>query len=199
MFPFLLANEALPKDDQTIRPFKVVYDEEFVKDLHQRLDKTRFVEPLEGGNFEYGFNGNYLKKVVQYWRNNYDWKKQIDYLNSLPQFKTQIEGLDVHFVHVKASTAAKVVQPIVLLNGWPSNYYQFYKLADLLRKPVNGVAFEIIIPSRPGYGYSEQPHRPDVSVADSIRIYVKLMKRLGHQKWFVHGEDWGSISAHGIR
>jgi len=193
----LKAGESLPKDDPTIRPFKVVYDAVFVKDLHERLDKTRYVQPLQS-NFQDGFNGDYLKKVVQHWRNNYDWKKQVDYLNSYAQFKTQIEGIDLHFFHIKPLGTPKTVKQIVLVNGWPSNFYQMFKLADLLRKPVNDIAFEIIIPSRPGYGYSEQPHRTGFSAADVARIYVKLMKRLGHNKFFFHGEDWGAIEAHGI-
>jgi len=188
----------LPKDNPAIRPFKVVYDEAFVKDLHERLDKTRFVEPVEEAKFKFGFNGDYLKKVVQHWRHNYDWKKQIDYLNSFPQFKTQIEGLDIHFAHIKPEGSPKVVKQIVLVNGWPSNYYQYYKLADMLRKPVNGVAFEVILPSRPGYGYSEQSKKSGFGPADSARIYVKLMKRLGHNKFYFAGEDWGSLEAHAI-
>lgn len=81
----------LPKDDVTIRPFKVVYDEAIIKDLHLRLDKARFVEPILN-NFENGFNGDYLKKLVHYWRHTFNWKKQVDFLNSFPQFVTQIEG-----------------------------------------------------------------------------------------------------------
>ena len=164
----------------------MVYDEAAVKDLHARLDKAKFVVPLMN-SFENGFNGDYLKKVVHQWRTNYDWKKQVDYLNSQPQFITQIEGIDVHFVRIKPEAGAKVVKPILLVNGWPSSFSHYYKLADLLRKPVNGVAFEVVIPSRPGFGYSEQPHRPGFSLADSVRVYVKLMKRLGHAKFFYAG------------
>ena len=189
------AGEAIPKDDTTIRPFKAVYDEAVVKDLYARLDKAKYVVPLLN-SFENGFNGDYLKKVVQHWRHNFDWKKQVDFLNSFPQFITQIEGIDVHFVRIKPEGNAKVVKPILLANGWPSNFHQLYKVADQLRKPVNGVAFEVVIPSRPGYGYSERPNHANFSIADSVRIYSKLMKRLGHTKYYMHGEDWGKAPIH---
>ena len=170
-----------------------------IKDLHSRLENTRFVEPLNDRNdFEDGFNGDYLKKIVQYWRNNYDWKKQVNQLNSHSQFTTQIEGLNVHFVRIKPLGNAKIVKPIMLVNGWPSNFNQYYKLAELLRKPVNGVAFEIVLPSRPGFGFSEQPHRTGFAGADSVRIYVKLMKRLGIDKFYYAGEDWGAVEGHAI-
>lgn len=171
----------------------MVYDEAVVKDLHARLDRAKYVKPLLN-SFENGFNGDYLKKVVQHWRQNFDWKKQVDFINSFPQFKTQIEGLNVHFVHIKPLGTAKVVKPIVLVNGWPSNFHQLYKLADLLRKPVNGVAFEVVLPSRPGYGFSDAPNHANFSIADSARIYTKLMKRLGHNRFYFHGEDWGNLS-----
>jgi len=193
----LKQGEPIPKDDTTLRPLKVAYDEDVLKDLHERLNKTRFVEPLQN-SFEDGFNGDMLKTVVDYWINKYDWKKQVDYLNSHTQFTTQIEGITVHFIRIKPTGAAKVVKPILLVNGWPSSIYQFYKLAELLRKPVNDVAFEVILVSRPGFGFSEQPHKSGFSISDSCRIYVKLMKRLGHEKFFYHGEDWGSVEGHGL-
>lgn len=184
---FTTVGQPVPKDDTSIKPRKIAYDEEVVKDLHARLDRTRFEEPLLD-DFEYGFNGNYLKQLVQHWRHKFDWKKQVDYLNSFPHFFTQIEGIDVHFVRIKPEGNAKVVKPILLVNGWPSSFSHYYKLAELLKKPVNGVAFEVIIPSRPGFGYSEQPHRPGFSLADSVRVYVKLMKRLGHNKFYYAGK-----------
>lgn len=189
----------MPKDETLIRALKVTYDEEVVRDLHQRLDKTRFVEPLPGRNFRDGFNGDYLKKVVHYWRNKFDWKKQVDYLNQHPQFTTQIEGLTIHFVRIRPLGTAKVVKPILLVNGWPSNYHHFYGLADRLRKAVDDVAFEVVLVSRPGFGYSERPHRDGFSLYDSARIYVKLMKRLGYERFYYAGEDWGAIEAHALR
>lgn len=199
----------MPKDDETIRPFKVVYDDAAYKDLIARLTKTRFVEPLQD-DFTDGFNGDYLREVVNHWRTKYDWKKQIDFLNSYEQFVTEIEGLifqllfllsnldltevfflqtgiNIHFVRVKPTGSPKVVKPILLQNGWPSAYYQFYKLIDLLKKPVNGVGLEIIVPSRPGFGYSDHPRRAGFGPSDSARIYNKLMKRLGHNKYFAAG------------
>lgn len=189
--------EPLPKDDETIRPFKVAYDDVVYKDLIARLSKTRFVEPLQD-DFTDGFNGNYLKQVVEYWRTKFDWKKQIDYLNSYDQFVTQIEGLNIHFVRIKPTGSPKVIQPVLLQNGWPSSYYQLYKVADIVKKPVNDVGIELVIPSRPGFGFSDHPSRPGYSVSDTVRIYQKLMKRLGHNKFIYSGGDWGAVEGHAI-
>ena len=93
----------------------------------------------------------------------------------------------------------RIIKPILLMNGWTGNFHQFYKLAELLRKPVDDVGFEVILASRPGYGYSERPQREGFTTSDSVRIYVKLMKRLGYEKFFYHGEDFGAIEAHVIR
>lgn len=93
----------------SIHPFKVETSDEEIHDLHQRIDKFRFTPPLEDSCFHYGFNSNYLKKVISYWRNEFDWKKQVEILNRYPHFKTKIEGLDIHFIHVKPPSCPQAV------------------------------------------------------------------------------------------
>lgn len=113
---------------------------------------------MESVGFEYGFNNNYLKKVVDHWQNKYDFAAKQNYLNQYPQFKTNIQGLDIHFVHVKPQkTTGVVVIPLLLLHGWPGSFVEFYKVIPLLTKPRTGTnfVFELIIPSLPGYGYSQ--------------------------------------------
>lgn len=140
-------------------------------DLKSRLSKARYVDHIEGTHFNYGFNSNFLKKVVTYWQTKYDWKKEEAKLNAVPQFVTQIEGIDVHFLHVKPAKKAKTVVPLLISHGWPGSVLEYYKTIPLLTEPdENGVAFELIIPSIPGYGFSEAPHQQGRKAITSISV-----------------------------
>ena len=122
------------KEDESIRPFKVETSDEEIKDLHQRIDRFRASPPLEGSRFHYGFNSSYLKKVVSFWRNEFDWRKQVEILNQYPHFKTKIEGLDIHFIHVKPPQlpSGRTPKPLLMVHGWPGSFYEFYKIIPLL-------------------------------------------------------------------
>ena len=183
--------DAVPKDDVTLKPFKINVEPSFINDLKDRLRKTRLQDSFPGTNFEYGFRSDVLKEIIEYWANSYDWKKQQDYLNSFPQFKTQIEGLDVHFVHIK-STNPKAT-PIIMVHGWPGSYIELLKTIPKLKEH-----FEIIIPSLPGYGFSEASHKPGLHTYHFARIFKKLMNRLGHDKFMYHGGDWGAITGRSL-
>lgn len=131
-----------------------------IADLKNRLKNSRFHDkPLEGIGFQYGFNNNYLKKVVNYWANEYDFAKREKFLNQYPQFKTNIQGIDIHYLHVKPKLTNKNVKvyPLLLLHGWPGTVVEFYKSIPLLTTPRNDAnfVFELVIPSLPGYGYSQ--------------------------------------------
>ncbi|CAG2183709.1 unnamed protein product, partial [Oppiella nova] len=134
----------------------------------QRLESARYVEPIAGTQFNYGFNGDYLKKIVDYWRNTYDWRKYESQLNQFPQYKTQINGIDVHFIHVKPSKPAKTVIPLMIIHGWPGSVWEFYKAIPLLIEPNNGIAFEVIAPSIPGFGFSEAPHQEGLTLGFTV-------------------------------
>uniref|UniRef100_UPI00358EFE3C epoxide hydrolase 1 n=1 Tax=Myxine glutinosa TaxID=7769 RepID=UPI00358EFE3C len=192
------AAKAFP-EDETIRPFTVTFDPNVLQDLHGRLDRTRLSEPLENSRFHYGFNTTFLKTVLHYWRHEYDWKKQVEELNKYPHFKTRIEGLDVHFVHVKPAqpTSQCHIRPLLMLHGWPGSFFEFYKILPLLTTPRQVrdnrmEAFEVICPSIPGYGFSDAPQKRGFNTANAARVFYKLMTRLGHNKFYVQGGDWGS-------
>ncbi|XP_044303617.1 epoxide hydrolase 1-like [Varanus komodoensis] len=188
------------KEDEEIRPFQVQTSEKEIQDLHLCLDLARYTPPLEGAAFNYGFNSNYLKKVVSYWRNQFDWQKQVKILNQYSHYKTTIEGIEVHFIHVKASPSsnAKAVRPLLMVHGWPGSFYEFYKIIPLLTDPAahglhgEDVVFEVICPSIPGYGFSEAPHKQGFDTLAAARIFHKLMQRLGFQEYYLQGGDWGS-------
>ncbi|XP_005795173.1 epoxide hydrolase 1-like [Xiphophorus maculatus] len=181
-------------EDQKIYPFTVETSDEEIEDLHERIDKTRFTDPLEDSGFQYGFNSTYLKKVVSYWRNTFDWKKQVAMLNKYPHFKTKIEGLDVHFIHVRPlQRGDERALPLMLVHGWPGSFYEFYKILPLLTQNHNGFTFEVVIPSIPGYGFSEAPHKKGFNSLAAARIFLTLMERLGFSQFYLQGGDWGSL------
>jgi len=134
---------------------------------------------------------------VDYWRKEYDWRSQEKMLNQYPQFKTTIEGLEIHFMHVKpklpADSKLKVL-PIMIIHGWPGSVVEFYKLIPLLTtaRPGRDYVFEVICPSIPGYGFSESPYKKGFNIRAAARIFLTLMDRIGHRKFYVQGGDWGS-------
>ncbi|XP_027204882.2 epoxide hydrolase 1-like [Dermatophagoides pteronyssinus] len=193
----LKANQRIPKDSVDVKPFRVNVSDADLNDLQERLKRSRFIDHLQDTNFEYGFNSDYLRVVQQYWLNSYQWRKHEKMINSYPQFITQIEGLNVHFYHIKPKTTTtnkvKTIFPILLVHGWPGSFYEYLKSIPIFTEPdSNGIAYEIILPSIPGYGYSERPHKPGFNIPAAARMFVKLMKRLGHEKFIVHGGDWGA-------
>ncbi|XP_003410982.1 epoxide hydrolase 1 [Loxodonta africana] len=188
------------EEDASIRPFRVETSDEEINDLHWRIDKTRLAAPLEDSCFHYGFNSNYLKKILSYWRNEFDWKKQVEILNKYPHFKTKIEGLDIHFIHVKPTQlpAGRSAKPLLMVHGWPGSFYEFYKIIPLLTDPKShGLSdehvFEVICPSIPGYGFSEASSKKGLNSVATARIFYKLMQRLNFQEFYVQGGDWGSL------
>ncbi|XP_072247346.1 epoxide hydrolase 1 [Leuresthes tenuis] len=188
------SGEKPQSEDDKIYPFTVQTSDKEIEDLHERIDRTRYSEPLEDSGFQYGFNSTYLKKVVSYWRNEFDWKKQVAVLNKYPHFKTKIEGLDVHFIHIRPpSNGNQRVLPLMLVHGWPGSFYEFYRILPLLTQNHDSVAFEVIIPSLPGYGFSEAPHKKGFNSLAAARIFLKLMERLGFSHFYLQGGDWGSL------
>ncbi|XP_056616588.1 epoxide hydrolase 1 isoform X2 [Triplophysa dalaica] len=164
------------------------------QDLYRRIDQTRYTDPLEDCRFHYGFNSAYLRNVVSYWRHQFDWGKQVQMINQYPHFKTKIEGLDVHFIHVKpAQTPGQKVLSLMMVHGWPGSFFEFYKVLPLLTKTESDVVFEVVCPSIPGYGYSEAPHKQGFNSMAAARIFHKLMERLGFTEYCVQGGDWGSL------
>ncbi|XP_054278456.1 juvenile hormone epoxide hydrolase 1-like isoform X1 [Macrosteles quadrilineatus] len=188
-------------DDTSIIPFKINYPKQVLDDLHIRLNNTRvFHPPLEGVGFEYGFNTKFLQKVLDFWKTKYSWEERQKYLNSFPQFTTEIQGLKIHFIHAKITQTKKPglkVVPILLLHGWPGSVREFYELIPKLITQRPGpdfpFAFEVVAPSLPGYGFSEAAARPGLGAAQMAVVLHSLMERLGYDKYFVQGGDWGSI------
>ncbi|XP_065160490.1 juvenile hormone epoxide hydrolase 2-like [Atheta coriaria] len=183
---------------KTVSQIEITFTTEAINDLRYRLGNTRYTPPLEGIAQEYGFNTDLLKEIVDFWQNNYDFKQREAYLNKYPHFKTNIQGLDMHFVHVKPKdTAGLTVLPLLLLHGWPGSVREFYELIPFLttRNPKHNFVFEVIAPSLPGFGYSQAPAKPGCGAVEMAVIMKNLMLRLGHSKFYIQGGDWGSMIA----
>lgn len=185
------------KEDASIRKFTVNVSEKVLQDLKTKLKSTVYPEPLEGANFEYGFNSDYLKEVIDYWINKYDWKTQETKINAFSHFKTQIDGLDVHFMYVKPKSGARKLKviPLIMVHGWPGSFVEFLDTVQFLTSPdpTRDFIFEVIVPSIPGYGFSEAPHQKDFSQMEAAYVFDKLMQRLGFTTYYAHGGDWGSL------
>jgi len=178
--------DAVPKDNPAIRPFTIKVEQSVLDDLKDRLNRTRIQDSFPGTNFEYGMRSDVLMEFTKYWMTSYDWRRQEKHLNSFPNFKTQIEGLDVHFVHIKSSKPNAI--PLILVHGWSGSYIELLKLVPKLKSE-----FELVIPSLPGYSFSEASYKPGLHIYHIGRIFKKLMNRLGHDKFMYHGGDWGSV------
>ncbi|XP_014261620.1 juvenile hormone epoxide hydrolase 1-like [Cimex lectularius] len=185
-------------DDKSIRPFIINVSDEVINDLKDRLAKTKLTKPLEGVGFQYGFNTGYLAKILDFWRTKYDWKEREVYLNKYPQFKTQIGGLQIHFLHVKPDpkkAKGKQTIPLLMLHGWPGSVREFYEIIPMLTtpKPEHDFVFEVVAPSLPGYGFSDGASKPGLGPVHMAALFNDLMVRIGHQKYYIQGGDWGSI------
>ncbi len=130
----------------------------------------RIVQTLEGAAFEYGINSDFLKQIVDYWSSTYDWKNRESLLNEFPQFKTNINGLDIHFIHSKADKPikGKKVLPLLILHGWPSSFIELTKIIPLLtaESKDRDFVFEVVAPSLPGYGFSDPARKPGMGVVE---------------------------------
>jgi pimeloyl-ACP methyl ester carboxylesterase len=172
------------------RPFTISIPDADIADLKARLAATRFPRTLEGTGWDYGMDDHFLRGFVDYWGRHYDWRAAEARLNGFAQFTEVIEGETVHFVHVRGRGDTNV--PILLTNGWPSNFVELLPLVPLLTEEVDGVAFDVVIPSLPGYGFSSQPTEPGMHMTAVAPLWAELMRRLGYERFLVSGSDMGS-------
>jgi juvenile hormone epoxide hydrolase len=163
--------------------------------LKRRLeDVDEFTEPLEDTAFEYGFNSNRLKEVIDYWKNVYlpKWEERQEYLNKFDQYDTQIQGLMIHYLRVKPKVNKDTkVFPLLLLHGWPGSVREFYEIIPFLTTPSkDNIAFEVIAPSLPGFGFSQGAKKKGLS-PDKIAVIMRnLMERIGIEKYYIQAGDW---------
>ena len=178
-----------------IRPFRVNVPDADLADLRRRIDATKWPEPETVGDETQGVQLATTQKLARYWATEYDWRKCEARLNALPQFITNIDGLDIHFIHVKSKHPNAM--PVVITHGWPGSIVEQLKIIDPLTNPTaHGAtaadAFDVVIPSLPGYGFSAKPTTNDCDPPHIARAWTQLMKRLGYTQFVAQGGDWGN-------
>jgi pimeloyl-ACP methyl ester carboxylesterase len=182
--------------DNAIRPFSIDVREEALEDLRRRIAATRWPERETVKDQSQGPQLATMQKLAHYWATDYDWRKVEARLNALPNFVTEIDGLDIHFIHVRSKH--KNALPLIVTHGWPGSVIEQLKIVDPLTNPTaHGAsaadAFDLVIPSMPGYGFSGKPTTTGWDPAHIARAWVVLMKRLGYTKFVAQGGDWGAI------
>ncbi|WP_037569077.1 epoxide hydrolase family protein [Phaeacidiphilus oryzae] len=182
--------------EAAVRPFTVSIPEAEIEDLRRRLAGTRWPDPETVGDWSQGVRMENAKALVEHWQHRYDWPRLESALNRLPQFLTEIDGLDIHFLHVRSRNPHAM--PLLLTHGWPGSIVDFLKLIGPLTDPVafGGDAadsFDVVIPSLPGFGFSQKPAEPGWNVARIAKAWAQLMERLGYTRWAAQGGDWGAV------
>jgi pimeloyl-ACP methyl ester carboxylesterase len=185
---------AASTSSDAIRPFKVNVPEAELAELRRRLNATRWPERETVADDSQGVPLAMIQELARYWATDYDWRKCEAKLNALPQFTTEIDGLDIHFIHVRSKQENAL--PLIVTHGWPGSVIEQLKIIDPLANPTaHGAsasdAFHLVIPSLPGYGFSGKPTTTGWNPAHIARAWVVLMKRLGYPQFASQGGDWG--------
>ena len=180
----------------SIRPFQINIPENELNQLSERLKNTRWPDAETVSSWDQGIPLDYAKSLTNYWINEYDWRRCEKMLNQWPNYMTSIDDLDIHFIH-KPSPHPDAL-PIIISHGWPGSVIEFCKVIDALTEPEKHGgeakdAFSVVVPSLPGYGFSDKPNNPGTSVEKIGRMWGQLMKRIGYKEYVAQGGDWGAI------
>ena len=179
-----------------IHPFKIQISDDQLNDLKQRLTMTRWPEQETPKDWSQGIPLSYTKELADYWQSQYDWRVRERRLNEFPQFITRIDGLDIHFIHLRSPHPE--AKPLIITHGWPGSIIEFLNVLRPLTDPTldggnSADAFHIVAPSLPGFGFSGKPTQPGWGVEKIADTWGALMRRLGYAEYFAQGGDWGSM------
>jgi len=193
--------EAQKTADTSVRPFNINISDEALADLRNRIEATRFPEKETVGDFSQGVQLAFIQALAKYWATDYDWRKCEVTLNSLPNFITEIDGLDIHFIHVRSKHDDAL--PLIVTHGWPGSPIEQLKIIDPLTNPTAyggsaSDAFHVVIPSGAGYGFSGKPTEPGWGPARMASAWTVLMRRLGYDRFTAQGGDWGGFVTNAI-
>jgi pimeloyl-ACP methyl ester carboxylesterase len=186
----------LANNDSRIYPFEINVSESDIADLKRRLANTRIPDQILGTSWEYGTDVGYLQELLEYWKNDFDWKQQEAELNAFDQFTTEVDGLAMHFIHQRSENPDAI--PLMVVHGWPGSVSEFSKIIGPLTDPESHGSssehsFHVIAPSLPGFGFSEIPTGRGYSPEKIAHILAALMDKLGYEQYAIAGGDWGAI------
>jgi len=185
----------LPPATSAVTPFRVAVPQALLDDLQQRLALTRWPDRETGPGWSQGVPLQRMQDVVRYWQRTYDWRRAEAKLNAFPQFRTEIDGLGIHFLHVRSKHEHAL--PLILTHGWPGSVFEFLKtIGPLVDPTAHGGkaehAFHVVVPSLPGFGFSDRPRNKGWNVVRIAKAWGTLMARLGYTRWVAQGGDWGA-------
>jgi len=183
------------RDDESVRPFTVQFTDDDLDDLRRRVRETRWPERETVDDASQGVQYDVAQQLAQRWADGYDWRAVQSRLNELTQFVTQIDGLDIHFIHVRS--AHEDALPMIVTHGWPGSVIEQLKIIGPLTDPTAhgasaGDAFHLVIPSLPGHGFSAKPTAPGWDPIRIAKAWVELMRRVGYDRYVAQGGDWGN-------
>ena len=178
-----------------VKPYQVHIPDSVLADLRDRLERTRWPGEIPDSGWDYGSNLGYVKELLDYWVDGFDWRAREEAINALPHFRATVQDLDIHFIHQRGSGPNPL--PLLVTHGWPSTFFEMMKIIPLLTDPAGhgGSAedsFDVVVPSMPGYGFSDKTVEPGVDVSAVAGMWAKLMvEDLGYQRFAAQGGDWG--------
>ncbi|PKB82230.1 MAG: multidrug MFS transporter [SAR202 cluster bacterium Io17-Chloro-G9] len=179
-----------------IDPFTIDVPQEVLLDLKERLSRTRWPDEIPNSAWDYGSNLAYVRELVEYWRDHFDWRSQEAAINQFSHFRTQVDGLGIHFIHQRGQGPRPL--PLIITHGWPSSFYEMHKILPLLTNPAAHGAdpedsFDVVVPSMPGYGFSDKPDQRGMSVLKVADVWSQLMtQNLRYSRFCAQGGDWGA-------
>jgi pimeloyl-ACP methyl ester carboxylesterase len=179
-----------------ISPYRIAVPQAVLDDLAERLARTRWPDEVRGADWDYGANLAYMQDLVEHWRRRFDWRVQERALNAFAHFRAEIDRLGVHFVHERGRGADPL--PLLLTHGWPSSFVEMLKLVPLLTDPARHGAdptdsFDVVVPSVPGFGFSDRPAARGMTRSRVAGLWVRLMEGLGYERFAAHGNDIGAV------
>jgi pimeloyl-ACP methyl ester carboxylesterase len=178
-----------------IEPFTIPFSEPAVDDLRDRLRRTRWPDEIPGANWEYGVDLSFLQQICEYWRDRFDWKAQVERFSTFHHYRYSSEDISIHFIHERGKGPAPI--PLILTHGWPGSFLEMMRIIPLLTDPASyggssSDAFDVVIPSLPGYGFSDRPTGPGMNVFRIAELWTGLMNELGYKRFAAQGGDLGA-------
>jgi len=183
-----------------VQPYRVEVADEVLRDLRERLARTRWPDEIQQAGWDYGANLAYMQELVEYWRTKFDWRAQEQKINALANYRAQLADLSIHFIHERGQGPHPL--PLLITHGWPSSFYEVLEIMPLLTDPGShggdpNDAFDVIVPSLPGFGFSDRPRHPGMNARQISALWVRLMRGLGHERFAAHAYDVGaSVMGH---
>jgi pimeloyl-ACP methyl ester carboxylesterase len=178
--------------------FEVPYSEEAVADLQARLERTRWPDQIPGTGWEYGADLEYMKEICRYWKDCFDWKQRIQGFSKFSHFRCTVRGVGIHFIHEKGKGPNSI--PLILTHGWPGSFLEMLKIIPMLTDPGRHggdpqVCFDVIVPSLPGFGFSDRPVQPGMNTFRIADLWAELMEELGYERFGAQGGDFGAAAS----